>query len=107
MNCPRCSSALNRSRYEGLPVFTCDNCNGYLVATRRVTDINRRRAKSPEDLKQEALVDGNKDSERALLCPRCQRPMDKEFWKGLASFHIDNCRNCEFVWFDAGELARL
>jgi len=107
MKCPVCSSGLDRSRYEGLPVFICDDCNGYLVGTRRATDINRRRAKSPEDLKQEALVDGHKDSEDGLRCPRCRRPMDKELWKESASFHIDKCRDCELVWFDAGELARL
>ena len=106
MKCPVCSSDLAPSRYEGLPVFTCDNCNGYLVATRRVTDIKRRRIQSPEDLKQEALVDGHGDSEDSLRCPRCRRRMDKELWKAAASFHIDKCRDCEFVWFDAGELAR-
>ncbi len=33
--------------------------------------------------------------------------MDKEIWKGAASFHIDKCRDCRFIWLDAGELARI
>jgi len=33
--------------------------------------------------------------------------MDKEHWKWADSFCIDKCRDCEVVWFDAGQLARL
>jgi Zn-finger nucleic acid-binding protein len=33
--------------------------------------------------------------------------MGKELLKGSASFCIDKCPDCELVWFDAGELARL
>ena len=106
MKCPVCSSDLAPSRYEGLPVFTCDNCNGYLVATRRATDINRRRTRSSEDLEQEALIDAHGDSVEGLRCPRCRRSMDQELWEGASPFHIDKCRDCEFIWFDAGELAR-
>ena len=111
MKCPACLLALDRSRYEGLPVLSCNGCNGYLVGTRRVSGINRRREKSPEDLKQESLIvggkkSGDKDSVDTLRCPRCRQPMNKELWKGAATFHIDKCRTCELVWFDAGELAR-
>ena len=107
MNFPVCSSTLKRSSYEGLPVFSCAQCSGYLVATRRVVEIRRRGAKSHEHLKQDAVVEGHNDSECRLRCPRCRRPMDKEFWKGRGSFRIDKCRDCELVWFDSGELAGI
>jgi Zn-finger nucleic acid-binding protein len=106
MKCPNCSSDLNRSQYEGLPVFSCADCSGYLVSTRRVTHINRRRIHSADELTEEAITDVREDREHSLRCPRCMRQMDKELCDQAKSFHIDKCVDCELVWFDAGELAR-
>lgn len=105
MQCPGCSADLERSEYEGLPVFSCTGCQGYLVATRRMADIARVRQKSADELLQETGEAGAQDSAGVLRCPRCRQRMDKEFQKGVDSFHIDKCGNCELVWFDAGELA--
>ena len=105
MKCPTCSEILERSEYEGLPVFRCTGCHGYLVATNRVTDISRRRNKSTEELTKE-LEESGEDHEDMLRCPRCFRPMDNEPQKGPYPFRIDKCKDCEFVWLDAGELAR-
>ena len=107
MNCPLCSANLIRSKYEGLPVFACEKCSGYLVATRRVMDIEKGMVISPENLLQEARDEDRQDNKQRLRCPRCKRHMHKEHWKRLTSFHIDQCRDCELVWFDAGELAHL
>ncbi len=107
MHCPICLFSLSRSHYEGLPVFRCDLCNGYLVATRRVSGISRCREKAPDDLKREALAVAGMESGQNLQCPRCGRPMDKDHWPRVKTFQIDKCRECELVWFDTGELARL
>ncbi len=107
MKCPVCSASLRASRYEGLPVFTCDACSGYLVATRRVTDIKRRRMTTKAELIEEAAIDGETDSKDRLRCPRCKGWMQKQSWAEHPSFHLDVCQNCDFVWFDTGELARL
>ncbi len=106
MQCPACSAELERSLYEGLPVFCCAGCQGYLVATRRAADIARVREKSPDLLQQEATVADALDSAEVLRCPRCRRQMVKEFRKGADAFHINTCRDCQLIWFDAGELAR-
>ncbi|MFK7819806.1 MAG: zf-TFIIB domain-containing protein [Planctomycetaceae bacterium] len=106
MQCPSCSSELTRSKYEGLPVFSCTRCAGYLVASKQVTNIKRRREKSPNDLAIEVDARG-RDQQRIVRCPRCRRQMEKEEAKGKHRFQIDKCRDCEFVWFDPGELACL
>ena len=106
MKCPKCSTDLKRNLYEGLPVFHCGTCDGYLVATNRVEDINRRRETPTEVLVKEARTPDGADSEDPLRCPRCHLPMEKEFVDGPAPFRLDKCQICEFVWFDVGELAR-
>jgi Zn-finger nucleic acid-binding protein len=106
MQCPTCSTELQRSQYEGLPIFHCAACHGHLVATRRAADIARSHEKSPEALRQEALLEAAPDSADVLRCPRCRRQMAKEFLRGTDSFHIDKCRECQLIWFDGGELAK-
>ncbi|PHQ32889.1 zf-TFIIB domain-containing protein [Rhodopirellula bahusiensis] len=105
MKCPVCASSLVRSQYEGVNVFKCHQCVGYLVQSRRVEDICRRDTNSPEELQQEISQSG--DNNLQLRCPRCRRLMDKEDQPGTDSFALDRCRSCEWVWFDSGELARF
>jgi len=107
MKCPACTAELVRVTYEGLPVFRCQQCCGYLVGRRRLEGIKRSRGKSVEELKQETLAESRADTEQRVRCPRCRVYMKKEFLKDPASFHIDTCASCELIWFDGGELARL
>ncbi len=106
MLCPVCSHSLKASRYEGLPVFRCESCHGYLVASRRVTDIQRRNTTPTADLVATADVKSEHDSLGKLKCPRCRRDMEKELHESQPPFHIDKCSDCDFVWFDVGELER-
>jgi len=106
MRCPSCPGQLERTRYEGLPVFRCLACLGYLVETRRVTDIKRRRFKPDARLQADALA-AHDDNTESIRCPRCRREMAKERSKRPLSFHIDTCHDCSLVWLDLGELARI
>lgn len=105
MKCPICADALARSQYEGLVVFKCRQCVGYLVQSRRVDDICRRDLKSLEELQLE--VKQATDNQTKLRCPRCHRLMRKERHQGKTPFVVDRCVGCEWVWFDPGELAQL
>lgn len=93
--------------YEGLPVFRCDHCFGYLVGRQRMEGIRRIRKKSVEELKCETLAEIGEDTQQELRCPRCRGKMRKELLKEPMSFHIDTCGSCRLIWFDGGELARL
>ncbi len=109
MNCPSCYALLSPVKYEGLPVFKCSECDGYLVSNRRVDDIQRRLTKTQSELNEESRGTGTEraDNPNQLLCPRCHLPMEKEIWKKQGPFQIDKCLNCDVVWFDAGELAMV
>ena len=106
MNCPTCSATLSRVTYEGLTVLGCAACLGYLVTTRRIDSIKRRREKDQETLRREARTIRFEERESILRCPRCHAQMMRESVVRPA-FEIDRCKSCNLVWFDAGELAYL
>lgn len=106
MKCPVCKANLRRAKYEGLPVYCCDSCGGYLVQTSRARGIERRREKSDAELAEAAEAAGS-GSEGLRACPRCHRSMNKEISRGKTVFQIDKCSSCDVIWFDPGELARL
>ncbi len=106
INCPACHCHLARTKYEGFPVFRCSGCRGYLVASPRVKDIQRRQAKRSKELIAEAAQASN-DIAYTLYCPRCHVAMRKHPLKDSHEFCIDECSYCEVIWFDAGELAIL
>lgn len=106
MNCPACSSPLNRVSYEGLGVRGCEKCRGYLVTTQRLDSIKRRRGKDQQSLRREASTITSEQRESNLRCPRCRKQMVQESVV-RSGFKIDRCTSCNLVWFDAGELAYL
>jgi Zn-finger nucleic acid-binding protein len=106
MQCPFCPGQLERARYEGLPVFQCSICQGYLIESRRVTDIKRRGFKSKAELTNDSAA-AVADNLESLRCPRCRRKMAKERAEPPSSFQIDTCQDCSLVWLDLGELAQL
>ena len=104
LNCPACHSPFERIQYEGIPVFRCTGCRGYLVASPRIEDIQRRQVKHAKELIAEASQ-ANNDTDYTLYCPRCHLAMNKHPLKESHEFCIDECANCEVIWFDVGELA--
>ena len=107
MKCPRCSQPLERCRYEGLPVHVCRACDGYLIRTHHVSSIKQRREKSADDLGAEAADAVEQKIATGVACPRCRRQMTTEPAPGAIEFHLDECRACDAVWFDGGELAHI
>ena len=107
MKCPRCSHNLERCRYEGLPVSVCRACDGYLIRTHHVGSIKHRRDKSAGELETEAAAAIEQQLAPGVTCPRCRRQMRVEPAPGPIDFHLDECRQCDLVRFDGGELARV
>ncbi|MEE8452517.1 MAG: zf-TFIIB domain-containing protein [Thermoguttaceae bacterium] len=107
MNCPSCAAQLVRTTYEGLPVFRCDECSGYLLGRKRVDGIKRSRGKSVEQLKEETLGESQEDTKTLVRCPRCRMKMKKDLLPEPVSLHVDRCGQCDLIWLDGGELARV
>ena len=107
MNCPSCQAPLHRILYEGMSVFRCMQCHGYLVGQKRLEGIQASPQTSIEGLKKEVIEESRPDTLDAIRCPRCRRKMDKRFIEEPASMYVDTCRECGHLWLDGGELARL
>ncbi|MBN1908612.1 MAG: zf-TFIIB domain-containing protein [Pirellulales bacterium] len=107
MKCPLCNVELKRILYEGLPVLRCMKCHGYLMSRNRMEGIRRVAKRPVEQLKQETTAEAQPDTQEAIRCPRCRRKMKKHFLEDPVSLHLDVCADCEFLWLDGGELARI
>lgn len=107
MKCPVCVVDLKRILYEGFTVLHCLKCHGYLLGAKRLESIKRTDKLSVELLKAEISGQSHCDTAEIIRCSRCLRTMKKQFIAAPASLHIDVCRDCETVWLDGGELARL
>lgn len=109
MKCPVCkTSKLVRAKYEGLAVRHCEKCKGYLVLRNRLDGIKVKREKSDEDFLKELAESKGEDTKRRLICSRCTRGMEKQVRRcGPERYFVDECKDCNLIWLDGGELARF
>lgn len=107
MNCPNCNHPLVRIRYAEVNVFQCNQCRGHLVENHRVKTIERKRDKDIAALAGEIGASDGADTIHKIRCPRCRNRMDKKLVKASRKFSVDECRNCDYVWLDGGELAAI
>lgn len=107
MNCPNCDHHLARIRYAGVNVLKCDHCGGHLVENHRVKTIERKVEKDLKPLVAEIVAVQGLDTAHKIRCPRCRDRMIKKEIRAQRRFRIDECRNCDLVWLDGGELAEI
>ena len=105
--CPVCKVLLRRPKYEDLPMFRCDMCNGCLMDAQRLEGIQRNPAKTVEVLKEEVGEDLAVDTTAKLECPSCNRYMKKEKAPPPTEIFLDSRDPCKLVWLDGGELSML
>ena len=105
--CPSCESSLQKSSFDGLPVYRCNNCLGYLIGTKRVQVIETREFQVSQKLMDEASNAGPSDNANRVRCPHCLRRMEKKPYRKMTEFNIDVCKKCEVIWFDAGEIETI
>lgn len=110
MQCPNCETALQREVYEDVQVMQCPKCHGYLIEQRRLRLIEMSRERTQELLSLESTSQAADDTLQQLRCPKCkvQRMSKQKIRMDDGShFFIDVCPECDSVWFDGGELAKL
>lgn len=107
IRCPACDTALTKDEFDGLPVFRCDSCLGYLIGNKRVEVIETRNFHMSHRLMQCASNAGTSDSPDRMKCPRCLRKMEKRPYRKMPEFKVDTCKHCDLIWFDAGEIEAI
>lgn len=109
LTCPRCRKKLARTKSQrGGLLYVCSQCSGRglglavvrrAVGKQKVAELWRAAARAQNDSKPS----------RGAGCPGCSRPMYEIPVVGRPKrvVHVDVCRACQFVWFDADELESL
>lgn len=102
--CPCCQNGLKQATVQSADaeatVDYCVECAGLLVHVngfRLLTDTK------PTAHGEETSFVLN----RALSCPGCQQAMDCHLHDSGSNVSIDVCKDCRYVWLDAGELDQI
>lgn len=117
--CPECKQPLNEVLYEGAPVLTCRHCEGYFIPRDIVGRIMIRQdvAISPEAVKlaettstayaRNMIADIKLKVVYSYKCPKCNNQMRHGVYSYAYFLEVDQCDNCNYVWFGKNELEAL
>ncbi len=118
--CPECNEWVIPREYEGLYIWRCAFCNGLLVEKEKLPRILVRKEKGftadIEHLASLIQVEAKKKKPHFRLviatlnkrkCPKCGKPMTRKFYSYAYHIEIDECPECNLVWFDKDELELL
>lgn len=104
MRCPRCALRLQKVNYQSVNVHCCSECSGILVGRDRLSRLAVTSRKTIVELIQDW-------EQRQLLpaverprCPECRIVMDAAASVGRGRFMFAECRKCQLLWMDPGDL---
>ncbi len=113
--CPRCGAKMNEGMTEtglmGMTVKGCSHCGGFLADYSSAGEAVGKAVEHAGELviKDEEL---GEDAKKALsgVCPVCGGeffpvPLNFEFSNGTV--YLEQCKNCNGIWFDKGELKEI
>ena len=98
LTCPRCGIALARVGTPHGLAWSCGNCRGRAVGAAVFRAMTTHRT-------HRQLWDA-RETVAGARCPACARAMRSVAVLADAGT-LDACRNCQFVWLDPGDEARL
>ncbi len=117
--CPTCKIPLSEVLYEGVPIWHCRYCQGFLVEESK---INRVLSREIQEFSEEVVRYGLnllEQRKRRLLkkediapkfhlrCPLCSKKMQRRFYTLAYFIEVDICNYCHIIWFDKNELEVL
>ncbi|MEO0095314.1 MAG: zinc metalloprotease HtpX [candidate division WOR-3 bacterium] len=118
--CPVCNEWLIVQEYEGLYVWRCAFCDGLLVEREKLPRIIVREEKefSEETIRIASFIlaeaKKKKPNFKLLIetvnkrkCPKCGKPMVRKLYSYVYHIEIDECNECNLIWFDKNELEIL
>lgn len=108
MKCPKCPGEMTTKTYgRKILVHRCDGCGGLFCKPEVLLEMKR-------EWMSEIVLDtgdtklGHKLDELGDIdCPECGVPMDKTFDAQQRHIWFEACRQCEGMYFDAGEFSDL
>ncbi len=105
--CPVCNLPLVSAVVKNVPIFSCPNCRGNLIAQAKMNPILRQ-VQPPEAYSEDPFEPPNPaEHTRIALCPTCRKPMAVYPYGGAGNVIIQGCDKCRLIWLDFGELAMI
>ena len=102
LKCPADQQALTISDSEGHLGYRCSTCGGTWLPASYVTSIAQEHDFDPKAFVASLAASTDRDSSKA--CPDDGNILAMAQVEGI---ELDWCRECNGVWFDTGEIARL
>ncbi|MGD2181151.1 zf-TFIIB domain-containing protein [Lusitaniella coriacea] len=108
MKCPTCKRPVLQkvTLEESLLANRCDKCEGNWIASEQYWSWLDAHSETLPEKEPEVSFEIN-DSQKAKLCPQCNRILIKYKVGRGTNFHLDHCSSCNGVWFDKNEWETL
>lgn len=103
MDCPVCRQTMLVVEREEIELDCCAACPGIWFDAGEFDLLAEKHGLPPAELDAERFALAP-TRERARLCPRCDRPMEKVWFDRGQEILVDRCEHG--IWFDRGELGR-
>jgi len=103
LSCPVCKTGMSLASIADHRLLHCTNCRGVYIANttfRQIVDALRAESNGPGTPRP---ID-QKEYERDVNCPACERRMETHPYYGPGAVVIDSCSACHMIWLDHGEL---
>jgi uncharacterized protein len=115
MKCPRCSSVLAETEYDGVEIEVCSGCQGeWLFAgeLQKIAEHHDEVFTSEEiaslDAVDKAIFTAEKDDHDELNCPACENvPMEHFNYGDTSGIILHKCTECDGIWMDKDELKKI
>lgn len=109
--CRHCFETLEPTDYEGVSLLTCRECKGILISLERLKRIliRENRVFSEETVRRAQLIEKTAATlpprpavkiEKAIVCPRCEKEMERRFYSLPWPVEVDWCLPCGLLWLD-------
>ncbi len=92
---------------ESFTVNYCRNCRGILIPRASFATVVEQRRAWAVDPPGPAVPLDRTELERKVSCPVCSARMITHPYYGPGNVVIDNCRTCDLIWLDFGELKQV
>ena len=102
--CPRCQLGLFRAQVSEVNVMQCGKCQGNLIAPDRLNRIAATGNRTISDLMDDWRGYPPIDTQPKCRCPECHSMMEREKKRGGVKFDHFQCRDCNVLWLDPGEM---
>lgn len=99
------SGGLTKKKFPGASVAWCEDCEGTLVAQKKLIPFMEDLARDLLPLmKIDERIDPALAPTEHLMCPACRNPMERFGYMGTHLVRPSRCRDCGVVWIGGAEL---